>query len=54
MACTSTNSVGLTRDCLTGGSSAANELPERDGLARPATCQAGVSGMDSCLDGYAS
>ena len=40
MACTSTNSTGLTRDCLTGGVG----TPPND-------CQAGVSGHDSCIDG---
>jgi len=38
--CTSTNSIGLTRDCLTGGAGA----PPKD-------CQAGVMGHDNCIDG---
>ena len=40
MACTTTNSIGLTRDCLTGGVGA----PPKD-------CQPGVPGHDGCVDG---
>ncbi|MCI0686194.1 MAG: hypothetical protein L0Y54_02990, partial [Sporichthyaceae bacterium] len=46
MACTSTNSDGLTRDCLTGGSSPASNCgPAGD---QPCTCEPGGS---FCLDG---
>src|SRR5262249_7268213 len=50
MACTSTNSVGLTRDCLTGGSSAATNCPNGTGTS-PCDCQAGTPGHDGCIDG---
>jgi len=40
LACTTTNTQGLTRDCLTGGVGA----PPKD-------CQAGVMGHDGCIDG---
>ncbi len=39
-ACTTTDSLGYTRDCLTGGVGA----PPKD-------CQAGVPGHDGCVDG---
>src|SRR5262245_10179547 len=38
-ACTSTNSIGLTRDCKTGGADAMHP------------CMAGTPGQDSCIDG---
>jgi hypothetical protein len=50
MACTSTNSVGLTRDCLTGGSSGLSNCPNGTGSS-PCTCIAGSPGMDACTDG---
>src|SRR5262249_9265396 len=50
MPCTSTNSSGLTRDCPTGGSSAATNCPNGTGTS-PCDCQAGFSGRDTCIDG---
>src|SRR5262249_7629616 len=50
MPCTSTNPSGLTRDCPTGGSSAATNCPNGTGTS-PCACQAGVSGHENCIDG---